>query len=275
MDDRAEDSMGDINVPTQAVVTEDSASQFRLLEEEMVTARENLRSPQLSYDEAKRSQGPSLTDGRSASFHQDDQSLRIEPSREISGNVSFADQPDLHPLWARKSSANRKRMEVSGEGVEDEVSKRACVERDCDFISERVLELAQVFAPPQFEFPMQLVPPSSTIAFAPPTENPNVVEIMSASEEENAVEENFVPVQSPAQNTESPPHEDIAEKMEVDPSLEPEVDTERAEEDPAATPSVPSPHKDLAKSSAQEVTLHPPSSIRVRQNRDPEFSESD
>lgn len=106
------------------------------------------------------------------------------------------------------------------------MSKRLCAKRDCDFINERVLELAQIFAPPQFEFPMDLLPSSSIVALTPPVENLDVVEIVSVSKEENAAEENFVPLQSQLENNENPPRDGIAEGMEVDPSLRPEEDIE-------------------------------------------------
>jgi hypothetical protein len=152
------------------VVIEDSASQFHLLKEEMATAKENLRSPQLSCDKAERSQGLSHTERSRASSHQDNQNLGIKPSREVSENVSPTDQLDLCLRWLRKSLASRKSKDASEGGSEDEVSKRAHVERDSGFISGRILELAQVFAPPQFEFPTELLTPCSTTALALPTE---------------------------------------------------------------------------------------------------------
>jgi hypothetical protein len=134
------------------MVIEDSASQFHLLKEEMATAKENLRSPQLSCDEAERSQGLSHTERSKASSHQDNQSLGIKPSREVNENVSPTNQPDLCLRWARKPLASHKCKDASEGGAEDEVSKRAHVERDSDFISGRVLELAKYMLPLNLSF---------------------------------------------------------------------------------------------------------------------------
>jgi hypothetical protein len=95
-DARAEDFKRDVGTPTQMAAIEDSASQFCLLEEcpqlhlATTTDREDLRSPQLSCNEAERSQGLSVIKGSKASSHQGEHNLEIKPSQEIDGEVSPA-----------------------------------------------------------------------------------------------------------------------------------------------------------------------------------------
>lgn len=76
----AQDFTGDVGTPMQMATTENPASQFCSLEEEMAKAREDLRSPQVSSDEPERSQDFSVTEESKASSHQGDQSLEAEPT---------------------------------------------------------------------------------------------------------------------------------------------------------------------------------------------------
>lgn len=78
------------------------------------------------------------------------------------------------------------------------MSKRLHADRDSSFINECILKLAALFAPTQFEFPMDLLPSLDAAAPTPTVQAPSVVKIMSESEEGHVGEEGSTPPGKPS-----------------------------------------------------------------------------
>jgi hypothetical protein len=81
-----------------------------------------------------------------------------------------------------KSLVKGKRKEVK---AECEASKRSRAERRCDFINDRILDMAQVFAPPRFEFLESPASIPDAIAPIPSMQTQASVEILSVSKGED------------------------------------------------------------------------------------------
>jgi hypothetical protein len=153
--------------PVSVSVSGSLTPHFRMLEQDMSRECEALRSPQLSEDNLGEEGDPNIFEEARERQHPSYPSEVERLATEAGDNPnpdpavvrgSEGDAPTLEergPSQPRvKSLAKHKGREFAGEGSEDEARKRLHVEYDDDnFIQDRVLEMAQLFAPPPFECP--------------------------------------------------------------------------------------------------------------------------
>jgi hypothetical protein len=90
--------------------------------------------------------------------------------------------------------------------------------------------MAQIFAPPQFEFPENAPPISDATAYIPSEQAQGSVEILSMSESHDVEEGDTTPLRGQAGNGKDLPCDNVVEGMDIDPSSAQEKDIENAGE---------------------------------------------
>jgi hypothetical protein len=148
----------------------------------MEIARENLRSPLMFLEEAERSQDFSFAKDSRTSSRRGNHCLEVEPTQGTSKNSALAKEQSPRSQTGEQVSTKRKHKEEFRDEAESEVSKRPHMEEDSDFIHRRTLELAQVYAQPEFEFPGGPLTPHNATAPAPSIGNLEVIEVVCESE---------------------------------------------------------------------------------------------
>jgi hypothetical protein len=176
-----EDYAENAAISNRATASEDPTSQFLLLEEEMALAREILRSPPISFDEAERSQDFSLAEDTRLSARRDDHGSVLVNLENRERSVSAEEQGSQSRAGGQVLPKRKHRGEF-GDKVEGGASKRLHVEEGNNVIHRRTLELAQVFAPSEFEFPRELLTSPPVTVPAPYTGNLDVIEVVGESE---------------------------------------------------------------------------------------------